>query len=227
VFCTKPSSPAENGFFMSRAVIFVNGLLPDVGLASHLFRPDDVLLAANGGTRNALALGRIPSVIIGDLDSLTFDEKRRMEEENVRLIQSPVDKDQTDLELALHYAVEAGYREILLIGALGRRLDQTLGNLCLLTAPSLAGLDVRADDGLEEVFFVHSKCQIHGKPGDIVSLIPWGRKATGVLTEGLRWRLHGETLYPDKTRTISNEMLGETASVSLSSGLLLVVHRGK
>jgi thiamine pyrophosphokinase len=48
---------------------------------------------------------------------------------------------------------------------------------------------------------------------------------TGVFTEGLRWPLHGESLFPDKTRGISNELLGDTASVSVGEGLLLIVHR--
>ncbi|MDP2993680.1 MAG: hypothetical protein Q8N46_00995, partial [Anaerolineales bacterium] len=54
--------------------------------------------------------------------------------------------------------------------------------------------------------------------------IPWGGEVTGVVTDGLRWPLRGETLYPYKTRGISNELLGETASVSLKSGLLIIVH---
>jgi thiamine pyrophosphokinase len=56
-------------------------------------------------------------------------------------------------------------------------------------------------------------------------LIPWGSPAEGVTTEALRWPLRGETLYPDKTRGISNEMLSETASVAVRSGLLLIIHR--
>jgi len=46
-----------------------------------------------------------------------------------------------------------------------------------------------------------------------------------VHTQNLKWFLDHETLYPDKTRGISNEMLGNTASVSIGSGLLLIVHR--
>ena len=48
---------------------------------------------------------------------------------------------------------------------------------------------------------------------------------TGVLTEHLRWPLRRETLYPDKTRGVSNELLDETASIAIEDGLLLVVHR--
>ena len=210
---------------MSRAVIFVNGHIPSLELARRLIRPVDTLIAADGGTRHALALGLVPSVVIGDLDSLTSDDRRTLDAAGTEILGYPRDKNETDFELALHYAVEVKYTEILLVAALGDRLDQTLGNLALLTDPSLVGLHVRVDDGVEQAFFVSTQARFEGHPGDLVSLIPWGREVTGVTTDGLRWPVRGETLYPYKTRGISNELLGETASVSLKSGLLLIVHR--
>jgi len=217
----------------SRAVIFANGSLPNLEAVSRLLHPDDTLLAADGGSFHLLALGLLPSAVIGDLDSLSTADRRRLEAAGVRLLQHPRDKDETDLELALHYAVEAGHRSILVVGALGGRLDQTLGNLSLLADPALEGLEVRLDDGVEEAFFVRggeapsrgANRRIHGCPGEVVSLLPWGAPVEGVTTDGLRWPLRGETLFPHKTRGISNELLGETASVTLTSGLLLIVHR--
>ena len=209
---------------MTRLIIFANGLMPDLESARRLIQPGDVLFAADGGTQHALALGLLPSIVVGDLDSLTSDDRRRLDEEGVEIRQYPRDKGETDLELALRYAVEAGHSEILVVGALGGRLDQTLGNLSLLTAPEFVALDVRVDDGVEETFFTRSRCEVRGRPGDIVSLIPWGGEVTGLTTNGLRWSLRGETLFPDRTRGISNEMSGETASILLESGLLLVIH---
>jgi thiamine pyrophosphokinase len=64
---------------------------------------------------------------------------------------------------------------------------------------------------------------VEGNPGDIVSLIPWGAEVTGISTSGLRWPLREETLHPHKTRGLSNVLLGEEATISLKSGLLLIV----
>ena len=208
-----------------RAIIFVNGPLADPQPVRHLIGPDDILLAADGGTSHALALGLALSVIIGDLDSLTEDEKRKAEITEVRLVEHPRDKNETDLELALDYALGQDFREIVIVGGVGGRLDQTLGNLALLTSPRLSAFDIRLDDGVEEAFFTRSRCRILGKAGDVVSLIPWGGPVIGIVTEKLRWPLYGETLIPEKTRGISNEMLSEAADVHLESGLLLVVHR--
>jgi len=209
---------------MSRAVIFVNGHIPELELVRRLIKPGDTFLAADGGTRHVLALELTPAIIIGDLDSLAPDVRLSTEQSGTRLIQHPRDKNETDFELALQYTVEAGYPEILVVAALGNRLDQTLGNLALLTNPRLSTFDVRLDDGVEEAFFTRGSCRVQGAAGDIVSLLPWGGEVIGVVTDGLRWPLQGETLYPYKTRGISNELLGEMASISLKSGLLLVVH---
>lgn len=210
---------------MSRVVIFANGSLPDREAVRALLRPEDLLLAADGGSRHLLALDLMPSVVIGDLDSIRSDERRQLESGGARILQHPRDKDETDLELALRYAVAEGYRVIRIAGALGGRLDQTIGNLALLSGPGLADLDVRLDDGLEEAFFVRRSCRIAGTPGDLVSLAPWGREASQVITTGLRWPLKGDRLFPHRTRGISNELVGSRATVSLQSGLLLVIHR--
>ena len=54
----------------ARAVIFANGILPDPQAARGLLREGDLWIAADGGSRHALAFGRAPDVVIGDLDSL-------------------------------------------------------------------------------------------------------------------------------------------------------------
>jgi thiamine pyrophosphokinase len=209
----------------NRILIFVNGQIADLESVRRLIHPSDLLLAADGGTHHLRNLGLVPSTIIGDLDSLTVEDRHWANEHHARLLMYPRDKNETDLELALAYAIAQGSNEIILVGALGGRLDQTLGNLALLTDPRLSAFNVRLDDGIEEAWFVRRTSIIRGEPGDIISLIPWSRPVTGVTTDGLRWPLRGETLYPDKTRGISNEMLGESSSVSIDSGLLFLIHR--
>ncbi len=210
-----------------RAIIFINGELPKPDAIRQRFRDDDFIIGVDGGTRHALALDLLPSVVIGDLDSLSAANLRSLEEQDVEIIQHPADKDETDLELALTCAVNAGYKQIILMAALGGRLDQTLGNLSLLTDPGLGSVDVRADDGAEEVFFARKQAQIDGRIGDIVSLIPWHGDVKITRTEGLRWSLQNEVLFPYKTRGISNELIAEKAQIEIESGLLLIIHTRK
>jgi thiamine pyrophosphokinase len=208
-----------------RLIIFANGILPELESARRLIQAGDILIAADGGTRHILALGLFPSIVIGDLDSLSQDDRRRLDAKGVEIQQYSRDKDETDLELAFQYAYNAGFREIMVVGAQGGRLDHTIGNLSLLTNPEFAELDIRFDDGVEEAFITRGRCVVHGKPGDIVSLIPWNGEVTGVSTEGLRWPLRDATLFPGKTRGISNEMVREIAVTYHQSGLLLVIHQ--
>jgi thiamine pyrophosphokinase len=210
---------------MARMIIFANGELAHPQQVRSLIRPDDEIVCADGGTRHALALDLRPAMVIGDLDSLADAERRRLESAGVAFRQHPRDKNETDLELAIRYALERRPSAILIIGALGERLDHTLGNIALLADPALAGSDARLDDGLEEVLLCRHEAYILGSPGELVSLIPWGGAARGIRTTGLKWPLRDETLYPEKTRGISNEMLEHDARVSLNSGLLLIIHR--
>ncbi len=218
---------------MTRILIFANGHLPDLDAARAIVHADDFILAADGGTHNALALGYTPNLIIGDLDSISDEERGKlalssvegMKEAGVQVIQFPRDKNETDLELAIQHAAEMQPEQIVIVGALGGRLDQTLGNIALLSDFRLSTLDLRLDDGVEEIYFCRDQAEVHGRSGELVSLIPWGVPVEGVRTDGLRWPLSDETLYPDRTRGISNELLGEQATVRIRSGLLLVVHR--
>lgn len=210
-----------------RIVIFANGELPDLEKVRVLLRVDDTIICADGGTRHALALGLQPNLVVGDMDSLAKDAWKKLEQANVQIELHPRDKDETDLELAICSAIEMSPSSILIVGALGGRVDQTLGNIALLSDLRLSALDSRLDDGVEEILFCRKQAELQGRSGDVVSLIPWNGAVQGIRTEGLKWLLHGETLYPEKTRGISNELMGDIASISIESGLLLIIHQRK
>ncbi|HET9911331.1 MAG TPA: thiamine diphosphokinase [Anaerolineales bacterium] len=210
---------------VQRILIFANGELPDIKKARLLLRPDDTIICADGGTRHALALDVQPNFIIGDMDSAEKGQLQKLQKAGAAMELFPRDKNETDLELAINAARELKPEQILIVAALGGRLDQTLANIMLLADPRLSGFDVRLDDGVEEIFLCRDQARVQGRSGDIVSLLPWQGGVTEVQTQNLKYPLRRETLYPDKTRGVSNEMLGEMASVSIDSGLLLVVHR--
>lgn len=210
---------------MQRIIIFANGELPDIDKARLLLRPDDYIICADGGTRHALALAVSPKIIIGDMDSVEKGQLQKLKDDDVPMELYPRDKNETDLELAIQGAIELKPKQIIILGALGGRLDQTLGNITLLSDVRLSTFDVRLDDGVEEIFLCRDQSQVHGRIGDLVSLIPWQGAVSNIQTNNLKWPLNNETLYPNKTRGISNQLLDETATISIGSGLLLIVHR--
>jgi thiamine pyrophosphokinase len=210
---------------MKRILIFANGELPDLKKARLLVNTDDYIICADGGTRHALALAIQPDLIIGDMDSAEKEQVLELQKSGVLFELFPRDKNETDLELAINRAIELSPQQIIIIAALGGRLDQTLANIALLAELRLATFDVRLDDGVEEIFICRDQIQVHGRNGNLVSLIPWQGAVSDIQTKNLKWTLNHETLYPDKTRGISNEMIDDNASISIGSGLLLIVHR--
>lgn len=206
------------------ALIFANG---DLG---HTECPSDVdlVLCADGGIRHAEMLGIWPDVVIGDLDSLPNGARNTLEARGVCVALHPRGKDETDLELALLYAVEQGAQRITVLGARGGRLDHELGNLLLLAHPDLRGIDVRFWADRQEAVLVVGKRVLTGKPGDLLSLLPIGGDAHGITTDGLEYALRDDTLYLGRARGVSNVFVDSRATVSLSSGLLLAVqtHQG-
>jgi thiamine pyrophosphokinase len=204
-----------------RAIIFANGgttQLPDL-------QPDDLIIAADGGARHCLAYGLVPHLVVGDFDSLDDERLVQLRKRGVEMIQYPVRKDYTDLELALHHAMQRGAHKILVLAALGGRWDQTLANVLLPAAKEFAALDICLIDGAQEIRLFHAgqRMQINGCPGDTVSLVPLNGDAQGITTENLEYPLHAETLYFGSTRGISNVMTTNTATVYLDNGALLCV----
>ncbi|MBL7062895.1 MAG: thiamine diphosphokinase [Anaerolineae bacterium] len=209
-----------------RAIIFANGEFLDPQGARGLLRPDDLIIAADGGTRHALAADVVPHVVIGDLDSLPSADQARLEVASAQVIRYLPRKDETDLELALLHAVREGATEIVILAALGGRLDQTIANVLLLSLPELNGLDVRIVEGPQTAFLIHegrAGSLIEGQPGDTVSLIPLGGDAVGVMAEGLEWPLHEDNLRFGPARGVSNVLTAERARVHVRRGLLLCV----
>jgi thiamine pyrophosphokinase len=207
-----------------RAVIFVNGELCNIDAFRSLLQPDDYLVAADGGVYHLLRLNLLPKVLIGDLDSVEPEDVAALERKGVRVVRFPVEKNETDLELALLLVLREGYRQIRVAAGLGGRLDQTLGNLFLLSRHDLDGCDIRLEDGCEEVILINERAELVGCAGDRVSLLPLGGRVVGVTTEGLKYGLAEETLWSDRTRGISNEMTGERAVVVIRRGQLLCIH---
>lgn len=204
-----------------RVIIFANGGFtypPE-------FKPDDIIIAADGGAQHCLALGIIPRLVIGDFDSLDKAQIHQLEQAGARLIRYPARKDFTDLELALQHARDHGAEEVIVLGALGGRWDQTLANVLLPVGQEFKSLPIRLLDGAQEIMLIHPgrKMILKGNPGDTLSLIPLMGDTQHITTEGLEYPLCNENLLFGSTRGVSNRLLGEKATISFESGMLLCV----
>ena len=207
-----------------RTIIFANGDAPDPEAVKYWTAQADLIIAADGGTRNALSAGVMPSVVIGDLDSLTDADRAQLDRSGVQLIAYPTRKDSTDLELALRYAQKQQATEIIIFSALGGRWDQSLANLMLLTSPELAQIPTRVVDHFLSIQVIRDRAEITGRVGDTLSLIALNGDAHGVTIEGCEYPLNDATLPFGATLGISNEFAQPTARITVQQGQILALH---
>ena len=155
-------------------IIFANGKTCQVSDRSFL-RTDrprtpwlasaDLIIAADGGSRHALAIDVLPDVVVGDLDSLDDVTHQRLKHAETRFITYPTHKDYTDLELAIRHALDRGATTITIFGALGGRWDQSLANLMLLTLPELERVTTRIVDHNLSISVVRDRADDHRSGG--------------------------------------------------------------
>ena len=188
-----------------------------------------LIVAADGGALRAAAMGLIPAVVVGDLDSLDAAEVARLEATGIPIERTSVDKDESDAELAVLAAIARGAGRITVLGAFGGpRLDHALANVWLLSHPALRSLDACLLDARVRIRLLDAtagpvRATIAGRIGDLVTLLPFAGAASGITTSALRYPLAGETLEPGPARGLSNVRLEAVATVELRGGRLLVV----
>jgi len=177
------------------------------------------VIAADGGAELAQVLGLGVDLVVGDLDSISPETLAGIE----HVERHAVEKDATDLELALVAALRLEPERVLVLDGGGGRLDHLLGALLLLAAEAYAGVRVDAQFGGAAVHVVRGERTLHGEPGELISLMAVHGPATRVVTNGLVYPLHRETLEPGSSRGISNVFAAPEARIALERGVLLAV----
>lgn len=180
----------------------------------------DYIIAADGGQNYARAFGLQPDCVIGDFDSTLQNEQF-----DCLYITYPPEKDLTDMEACLQHAMEAGYRDITVLGGIGGRLDHTLGNISLLLefAPKL-----------QHFRFLDGKNTMQLLENDTItlpldpryhyfSLISMSEVSHKVSIEGAKYNLENADLFQSTTRAISNEFQEDHVRISVEDGRLLIV----
>jgi thiamine pyrophosphokinase len=207
-----------------RAIVLINGVIQDYERLRPWLRPDDYIVAADGGTAHALALGLRPHVVVGDLDSIDPTLVEPLTAAGTRFERHPAGKDATDLELAIERALRDGATAILLFGALGGRLDQSLANVLMLAQRVWpASITLVEGDQVACVVRGGETLTLTAAPGSTVSLLPLSAQVTGITYHGLLYPLTNATLALGSTRGISNVVITQPATIQLAAGVALVV----
>jgi thiamine pyrophosphokinase len=198
---------------------------------------------ADGGLRHAAVLGLAPDIILGDMDSASPELLHKYREAGVPVERYPVEKDYTDTEFAVEYAVRDGCASILIIGAFGGRVDHSFANIQLSYKYARRGVRVVLADSrnaaaalaagenmlIDKSYPIASLLGIGDIPNPApslcpkVSIFPIGGAARGVTTNGLKYALGAAELDSAYTTGVSNEFICRRASIEATEGAILVM----
>ncbi|MCK4571194.1 thiamine diphosphokinase [Candidatus Bipolaricaulota bacterium] len=198
-----------------------NDILPRL---HRLVQNADHVVATDGALDHAIECDIEVHTLIGDLDSLSDPTKLEERFPNMEILRYPEDKDWTDLELAINWALEQAPASIAVFGAIGGRIDHTMANLALLEKGLHSGIPIQLISGNESVRLIQGSLPLENAgAGDRISLLPISLFAT-VSTQGLKYSLTSQKLFRGQGRGISNVVVSTPARVDVESGVVAVVH---
>ena len=176
----------------------------------------DFVIAADGGYAAAQKLGIRPNLVVGDFDSLGYVPDAE------EVVQHPVRKADTDTLLAIRMGLERGYRNFVITGALGGRLDHSFANLqALLFLRDHGARGVLYGDGFAATAVTDSSITVEGK--GTLSVFTMDAKAEGVTLKNVSFPVEQGTLTNGFPIGVSNEFLEGPAVISVETGTLLVM----
>ena len=179
------------------------------------------------GVLSLLEAGIQPDIGIGDFDSVSEQEWEKIQKSGIRLIKAKSEKDETDLEMAVNWAITRQPEEIRLYGATGGRIDHFLGNLQLLIKPILEELSIPVfmEDRQNLVFAAGPGTHAVKSMEEYkyISFIPITPTVEGLSLDGFKYPLADTALSFGSTLCVSNEFEKDTGHFSFTKGILMVV----
>ncbi len=220
------SNAAEKDRKVNTLIISGGNISSDFALDFMEKQNIDYIIAADRGLAFARRYGIRPDLIVGDFDSVSREiiEGYRREGKVPIRTYNPV-KDDTDTQIALEKALEAGSSRIWILGGTGTRLDHVLGNICILKQADRAGVPAFLVDEHNRISLVSSRAVLKKEEqfGAYVSFLPLGDRAFGVNLTGFKYPLSDSVLTSDNSLGISNEITADEACVSVQGGTLIMI----
>lgn len=180
----------------------------------------DLVIAADGGYAALEALGVKANLVVGDFDSLGYVPEAE------EIVRHPVRKDDTDTLLAIRLGLERGYRNFVITGALGGRLDHTFANLqTLLFLRDHGARGVLYGDGFAATAVTDSSITIEGS--GTLSVFSFDPEAKGITLRDVSYPLEDAVLTSSFPIGVSNEFIGKPATIEVKDGTLLVMWQAK
>ena len=195
----------------------------------------DAIIACDSGCRFFLDTGRVFDYAVGDFDSIDKESyDKLLSRYGDKVTKYPSEKDYTDTEIAIRLAMDLidkdknAIREASVIdiyGATGTRLDHVLGNIELLYEPTMKGIEIAIKDSHNRIELVKERIVLtKSMVYPYFSIIPFGAEAI-VSETGTKYELSEKKITRGITLGISNEIAADTAIITTSAPLILILAR--
>ena len=182
----------------------------------------DYIIAADAGYAALVSHKITPDLVVGDFDSLGNAPS------HPSIIQSPPEKDDTDVMLAVKQGFFRGYKTFIINGALGGRLDHTLANIQILVYIANKGaLGVLLGREMCITAITNGTARFNPGASGYISVFSAGDSAEGVTLSGLKYPLDNATIKNEHPLGVSNEFTGAQATVSVRDGTLIITWAGE
>lgn len=202
----------------NRCIIVGGAAIQDYANVRNYLKESDYYIFCDSGLAHMESLGVKPDLIVGDFDS---SENPNMDVETIVL---PCEKDDTDTFFAAKEGLRRGFRELLLLGVVGARLDHTLGNVSILLYLQENGAKGVIVDDYSEMEVLSDEPVSIEDHWSYFSLLCLTGKAEGVTVENAKYPLQDAVITSTYAYGVSNEVLpGKTAAVSVKQGTLLLI----
>lgn len=210
---------------MRRCIIFGAAEIKNYKRISSLLNKEDFIIVCDGGLAHTEKLELIPNLIVGDFDSHERPDSSFYKESEI--IQLPCEKDDTDLFYAAKEAVNRGYRDFIIFGAIGNRFDHSLCNISVLLYLKNQNASCRIIDDYSELEIISDADK---EPAQITednsyfSLMCFDGSAEQVTIKDAKYPLENAKITTEYQFAISNKVLpGKTATVQIKKGKLLLI----
>lgn len=202
-----------------RSIIFSSAEISDYSYLYNYDFKNCLIICADGGYNHAKRLNIIPDVVLGDNDSydLNFPD-------NIKHTIYPPEKDKTDTNIAVDYAIEHGADEIILFGGIGGRIDQEYSHFCLMKYAMDKGVKLKMVDNINEIWMENKPFELAKNKRKYVSFFSYGNSVDNFTVKGLKYEADGITLSNGLVQASSNEFSkSDTAYISFDNGTVLVM----
>ena len=184
----------------------------------------DKLIAVDKGLDYLYELEILPDVIIGDFDSLNKNYLEEYRNRNICIIEYSSDKNNTDTDLAISYAIENKINMVDIVGALGNRMDHGLANIMLMER-YVDSININVIDEFNYIRVVKGEVSLKISKDRFfyLSLLPLTDEVEGVITRGLKYELENKVLERASSLGVSNEIVDKSCEIKIRKGTLLII----